>query len=105
MAAADVARAVAHAAVSDPRSGMVEWGGPEVFSLSDIAAMDLRARQDDREIIADPLGTYFGARLARRDLLPEATATLAATRYHDWRVQDPDGQHAVTSADAERSSL
>ncbi|MDQ0614700.1 uncharacterized protein YbjT (DUF2867 family) [Microbacterium sp. W4I4] len=105
MAADDVARAVAQAAVADPRSGMVEWGGPEVFSLNDIASMDLRARQDEREVVADPLGTYFGARLTHRDLLPEATATLAATRYHDWRVQNPGGHPAVTSVDADRSSL
>jgi uncharacterized protein YbjT (DUF2867 family) len=106
MAADDVARAVAQATLGAPRTGMVEWGGPEVFSLSDIAAMDLRARQDDREVVADPLGTYFGARLSSRDLLPEATATLATTRYHDWRVQNPDGRReAVTAASSDRSSL
>jgi uncharacterized protein YbjT (DUF2867 family) len=106
MAADDVARAVAQAALDAPRWGRVEWGGPEVFRLSDIASMDLRARQDDREVVADPLGTYFGARLGSRDLLPEATTALATTRYHDWRVQNPDGRRAaVTATDAERSSL
>ncbi|MGN7948834.1 SDR family oxidoreductase [Microbacterium sp. 22215] len=87
MAADDVARAVAGTALAEPRFGMVEHGGPEVFSLKEIAALDLRARQDDREVVADPLGTYFGAHLAARDLLPEATATIAPTRYHEWRVQ------------------
>ncbi|HZU94693.1 MAG TPA: NAD(P)H-binding protein [Microbacterium sp.] len=87
MAADDVARVVAEIAVGTPRFGMVEFGGPEVFSLKEIAALDLRARQDEREVVADPLGTYFGARLSARDLLPEATATIAPTRYHDWRVQ------------------
>lgn len=57
------------------------------FTLSEIAALDLRARQDDREVVPDPLGTYFGAHLAPRDLLPEPTATIAPTRYHDWRVR------------------
>lgn len=86
MAADDVADAVARTAVGEPLFGMVEFGGPEVFSLEQIAAQDLRARQDEREVVADPLGTYFGARLQNRDLLPEATATLAPTRYHDWRI-------------------
>ncbi len=87
MAADDVARAVAQVAVGAPLHGMVEVGGPEVFSLDQLAALDLRARQDDREVIPDPLGTYFGARLSKRDLLPEATATIASTRYHDWRIR------------------
>lgn len=86
MAADDVAEAVARTAVGGPLFGMVESGGPEVFSLEQIAAQDLRARQDEREVVADPLGTYFGARLQSRDLLPEATATIAPTRYHDWRI-------------------
>ncbi len=87
MAADDVATAVVDAALAEPRFGMVEHGGPEVFSLKELAALDLRARQDDREVVADALGTYFGAHLSARDLLPEATATIAPTRYHDWRVR------------------
>lgn len=89
MAADDVARAVVEAALAEPLFGTVEFGGPEVFSLKELASLDLRSRQDDREVVADPLGTYFGAHLGARDLLPEATATLAPTRYHDWRVQAP----------------
>jgi len=86
MAADDVAAVVARAALAEPRFGMQEHGGPEVFSLGEIAAQDLRWRHDDREVVPDPLGTYFGARLAPRDLLPEATAMIAPTRYHEWRV-------------------
>ena len=89
MAADDVATAVAQSALAEPRFGMIEFGGPEVFSLAELAALDLRARQDEREVVADALGTYFGAHLAARDLLPEATATIATTRYHDWRVRTP----------------
>ena len=89
MAADDVADAVAGVAVGEPRYGMVEFAGPEVFSLGELTALDLRYRHDDREVIPDPLGTYFGAHLDRRDLLPEATAITAPTRYHDWRVQLP----------------
>lgn len=87
MAAADVAAAVAEIAVGSPLDGMVEFAGPEVFSLEQLASQDLRFRQDDREVTADPLGTYFGARLQSRELLPEATARIAPTRYHDWRTR------------------
>jgi uncharacterized protein YbjT (DUF2867 family) len=87
MAADDVAEAVARTALGKPLHGMVEFGGPEVFSLEELAIIDMRSRQDEREVVPDPLGTYFGAHLASRDLLPEATATIAPTRYHDWRIQ------------------
>jgi uncharacterized protein YbjT (DUF2867 family) len=90
MAADDVAAAVVQTALGEPRYGMVEFGGPEVFSMKELARIDLRSREDEREVVPDPLGTYFGAHLTERDLLPEATATLAPTRYHDWRIQTPD---------------
>jgi uncharacterized protein YbjT (DUF2867 family) len=89
MAAEDVAAAVAETALADPLHGMREFGGPEVLELGEVARSDLYFRRDDREVVPDPLGTYFGARLARRDLLPEATASIAPTRFHEWRVQVP----------------
>lgn len=87
MAAADVASAVAEVALGRPLYGMVEFAGLEVFTLEQLASQDLRFRQDEREVVADPLGRYFGAHLHSRDLLPEATARIAPTRYHDWRIR------------------
>ncbi|WP_341957899.1 NAD-dependent epimerase/dehydratase family protein [Microbacterium sp. LWH13-1.2] len=97
MAADDVARAVVDTSLGQPLYGMVEFGGPEVFSLKDLAVMDLSFRQDEREVVPDPLGTYFGARLASRDLLPEATASIAQRRYHDWRIQTPEVVEDITA--------
>jgi uncharacterized protein YbjT (DUF2867 family) len=92
MAADDVAVAVSAVAVGRPVNGIVEFAGPEVFELGELARLELRFTQDEREVVADPLGTYFGARLERRDLLPELGVTMSATRFHDWRVStsDPD---------------
>ena len=87
MAADDVAAAVAAAAEAEPCRGIVEHAGPEVFELRDLAVQEMRSRRDDREVVADPLGTYFGARLSRRDLLPGPGAHLAATRFEDWQQQ------------------
>jgi uncharacterized protein YbjT (DUF2867 family) len=96
LAAADVARALADTVAAAPLLGRREIGGPEVFSLGQLALEDLRFRHDERDVVADPLGTYFGARLQSRDLLPEAMATIAPTRYREWRMSHPapaDGQH------------
>jgi uncharacterized protein YbjT (DUF2867 family) len=86
MAADDVAVAVADAAVGAPSRTTIEHGGPEVFGLRDLAELDLRYRQDEREVHPDPLGTYFGAHLSGDELLPSPAALHAPTTYHDWRV-------------------
>ncbi|MFK4805122.1 SDR family oxidoreductase [Microbacterium sp. ZW CA_36] len=101
MAAADVARGVAEVALGTPLYGMAEFGGPEVFTLEQLAIQDLRFRQDERDVLVDPLSTYFGAHLQSRDLLPGATARIAPTRYHDWRIQSRVADATVTPSRAE----
>ena len=86
MAADDVAAAVAATSVCAPIDGVIEFAGPEVFDLGELARRELRFRHDEREVVADPLGTYFGARLGSRDLLPEAVATISGTRFHEWQI-------------------
>ena len=85
MAADDVAAAVAVCVARAPANAIVENGGPEIFDLADLLRRDLRFRRDDRDVIPDPLGTYFGADVGRRDLLPGPGATLAATRFAQWQ--------------------
>jgi uncharacterized protein YbjT (DUF2867 family) len=87
MAADDVAASVAGIAAGAPTNGISEFGGPEVFELRELAERELRFRHDDREVLADPLGTYFGSQLERRELLPGPDATLVETRFHEWQVQ------------------
>ena len=82
MAADDVAAAVARVAVGAPIGGMVEFAGPEQFRLDDLVRRGIRS--DPREVVADPLARYFGARLDERELLPSADATLTPTRLADW---------------------
>lgn len=89
IAADDVAEAVADTALAAPTGAINEIAGPEVFGLLELAATDLRYRQDDREVKPDPLGTYFGARLEHDDLLPGDDARIMPTRYHAWRVTEP----------------
>jgi uncharacterized protein YbjT (DUF2867 family) len=93
MAADDVAAAVARAAVARPTGGITEHAGPEVFELGFLAQRELRFRRDEREVIADPLASYFGARLDRWELLPDVDAVIAPTRFHDWQVavREADG--------------
>jgi uncharacterized protein YbjT (DUF2867 family) len=102
MAADDVAAAVMRTALGSPLGGIVENAGPEVFELHDIAELDLRRTLDEREVVADPLGTYFGARVDRDELLPGPDATLAPTRFHDWLVASPRAGWPVSEGHAEQ---
>jgi uncharacterized protein YbjT (DUF2867 family) len=65
-------------------NGVVEVGGPERFRLDELVRRGLSAREDPREVIADPHARYSGAQLGERTLLPGDDARLAETRFEDW---------------------
>ena len=87
MASADVAEAVAIAAVNAPVNGITEVGGPEQFRLPDLIRTALVARGDTREVVADPAAGYWGVHIDERDLVPGAGATLFDTRFEDWILE------------------
>jgi uncharacterized protein YbjT (DUF2867 family) len=84
MAADDVAGAVGRVAVGAPLNGTIEVAGPERFRLDALIRRGLRARNDPREVIADPQVQYFGAELRERTLVPEDGARLGETRFEEW---------------------
>jgi uncharacterized protein YbjT (DUF2867 family) len=87
IAADDVARAVGRVSVGSPVNGIVEVAGPEQFRLDEFIRRGLRARNDPREVIADPHARYFGAELGERMLVPGDDARLGGTRFEDWLRQ------------------
>jgi uncharacterized protein YbjT (DUF2867 family) len=87
MAADDVAMLVGRTVVGSPLNGTVEVAGPEQFRLDEFIGKGLSARNDPREVIADPEARYFGAMLGERTLVPAADAILGATRLEDWLEQ------------------
>lgn len=88
MAADDVATAVARTALGRPTNRVTEVAGPEIFELRELVRREMRARRDERDVVADPLATYFGAALDRWELLPGADAVLAPTRFDQWQARD-----------------
>ena len=84
IAADDVARAVAKIATGSPLNGTVEIGGPEPFYLSTVIQRVLGARNDPREVIADPHAHYFDAELNVRELVAGDEAELGETRFEQW---------------------
>ena len=84
MAADDVAKAVARVAEGAPLNGIMEVAGPKQFRLDELIRIGLKARNDAREVVADPEARYFGAKLAERTLLPGSDAGIGETRFEDW---------------------
>jgi uncharacterized protein YbjT (DUF2867 family) len=87
MAADDVAKAVERVAVGAPLNGTVEVAGPQQFRFDELIRQGLRARNDPREVVADPHARYFGAELGERSLVPGDGARLGETRFEDWLGQ------------------
>jgi uncharacterized protein YbjT (DUF2867 family) len=87
MASADVAEAVATAAVGDPVNGITEVGGPEAFRMPDLIRTALTAHGDARQVVADPDARYWGVAIEERTLVPGDGATLFNTRFEDWILE------------------
>ena len=84
IAADDVASAIRKVATSSPLNGTVEIAGPEQFRFDQLIRLALSARDDPREVIADPRARYFGTELSERSLVPGDDAQLSETRFEDW---------------------
>jgi uncharacterized protein YbjT (DUF2867 family) len=87
MASADVAEAVAIAAVGAPVNGISQVGGPQAFALPDLIRTALTARGDGRSVIADPSAQYWGVDIDERTLVPGEGAAFFDTRIEDWILQ------------------
>jgi uncharacterized protein YbjT (DUF2867 family) len=87
IAADDVAKAVAHAALGSPVNDTIEIAGPERLPLSELVARYLKATNDPREVVSDPQARYFGARVDDRTLVPGDNPHLGTIRFEDWLRQ------------------
>jgi uncharacterized protein YbjT (DUF2867 family) len=84
IAADDVARAVAGVAVNAPLNGRLEIAGPEQLRFDEVIGRRLRARNDARQVIADPQASYFGSVPTENSLVPLNGAQLGKIRFEDW---------------------
>jgi uncharacterized protein YbjT (DUF2867 family) len=84
IATSDLAAFLAEVAVAGPRNGIVEVAGPELISFEALVGRFLKAKGDDRTVVADAKATYFGTTLESRSLTPRGAAQLGATRFDDW---------------------
>jgi uncharacterized protein YbjT (DUF2867 family) len=84
IAADDVARFVAEAALARPRNGIVEIAGPQRAPLNEIIARYLQAIGDPRAVVRDPEARYFGGRVEEHSLVPLGEARLGRIDLDEW---------------------
>lgn len=96
MAAEDVASAVCRVALGSPLNGVVEVGGPEKFRLDELVRRGLAARNDPREVVADPQAPYYGIKVNETTLIPGSDARLGETRFETWLSQSGNQNPATT---------
>jgi uncharacterized protein YbjT (DUF2867 family) len=80
----DVVSVLAEITVGPPVNGTVEVGGPERFRFDEFMTHVLGAKNDKREVVADPRARYFGTELIEESLVPIGEARIGTTRYDDW---------------------
>jgi nitrite reductase/ring-hydroxylating ferredoxin subunit len=85
--------------MGSPLNGIVEVGGPEQFRFDELIRLGLSARNDPREVIADPHARYFGTELSERSLVPGDDALLGEIRFADW-LKRPTSQRQTASQSA-----
>lgn len=84
IAADDVASAVAAVAAGSPLYGRLEISGPEQLRFDEVIRRRLLARNDPRQVVADPQAPYFGAVPSEQSLVPLDGAQPGKIRFEDW---------------------
>jgi uncharacterized protein YbjT (DUF2867 family) len=84
IAADDVARLVADAALAPPKNGIVDIAGPERAPFNEIIARYLKAVGDSRQVVRDPAARYWGGLVDDRSLVPSGEAQLGRITLEEW---------------------
>ena len=92
IAADDVAKFVADAALSPPQNGIVEIAGPERAPFNEIVARYLKTVGDPHEVVRDPEARYFGGRVEEQSLVPLGEARLGHIDLDEWLRRLPARQ-------------
>lgn len=89
IASDDVASMVVEFALGNPINGIVEIGGPQRFSLSELLQTYLIKTNNPLQVISDQKALYFGSPLEELTLVPAAAAKLGSITFEQWFPNRP----------------
>src|SRR6202012_3776201 len=84
IAAEDISAGVARVALQPPKNGYINVAGPDRLTQDELAREFLKARNDPRQVIADPSRGYFGGQIPENALVPDRPDVLGAMHFSDW---------------------
>ncbi|MFC5757845.1 SDR family oxidoreductase [Rhizobium sp. GCM10022189] len=85
IAADDVAKFIADAAVAEARNETIDIAGPEAFHTNEIIQKYLAKNGDGRTVVGDPEAGYFGSKLEPNSLIPVGgTPKLGSITFDAW---------------------
>lgn len=89
IAAADVSGEIARIAVEAASNAVIELAGPETLRLADLGSHFLKARGDERTVVADLSAGYFGGEVSDESLTPGHDGQVdhqlrGSTLFRDW---------------------
>ena len=84
IAADEVVAEVARVAVGSPINAVVNIGGPDKISFSDLARSVLAKQGADKPVVVDPQARYFGAPVHQNSLVTANGAALGTVHFADW---------------------
>ncbi len=84
IASADVAQALAGAALAEPVNAIVEIAGPERAPLAEFVGTWLGHKDDPRKVAIDSAAHYFGVPINDATLTPGPDARIMPTQFDDW---------------------
>ncbi|HEY4110246.1 SDR family oxidoreductase [Puia sp.] len=92
IAAEDVAGFVTEAALAAPINGITEIAGPERLTMPEMVTRFLKATNDQRKVVPNEHGVYYGAQISNESLVPAGQARLGAINFEAWMASQL--QHA-----------
>jgi uncharacterized protein YbjT (DUF2867 family) len=84
IAADDVAAALTEIAVAAPANSTVDLAGPHALPMDELIRNYLKVKGDPRQVVVDDSAGYYGAKLARADLVPAGKCRIGATTLQQW---------------------
>jgi uncharacterized protein YbjT (DUF2867 family) len=84
IASDDVAAALLKFTLENPKNDVVEIGGPERMTFSEIIQKYFDKTGDARKVLPDANARYFGAVLSAKMLVPEDNAYLGTINFEKW---------------------
>ncbi|QRM45838.1 NAD(P)H-binding protein [Rhizobium sp. BG4] len=85
IAAEDVAKFVAEAALEKAQNQTNDVAGPEAFRTVDVMTSYLKAKGNGSKVVGDPEASYFGSRLEPNSLVPVGTEPkLGSITFEAW---------------------